>query len=65
MKHKRHYPMIQAPPGTKITTGFGLSIFSGKYKSSLSTITPNHICTSVASQRKIQSYKDMTCETKE
>jgi hypothetical protein len=57
--------MIQAPPGTKITTGFGLSIFSGKYKSSLSTITPNHICTSVASQRKIQSYKDMTCETKE
>lgn len=29
------YPIIQAPPVTKATTGFGPLLFLGKYKSSL------------------------------
>lgn len=28
-------PIIQAPPVTNATTGFGPSIFSGKYRSNL------------------------------
>jgi len=30
--------MIQAPPVTNITTGFGLSLSGGKYKSNLTII---------------------------